>query len=647
MSYVDKIFDKNYLEYASYVIKDRAIPDIRDGLKPVQRRILHSLFEMDDGKFHKVANVVGHCMKYHPHGDASIYEALVQLAQKELLIDTQGNFGNVMTGDVASAARYIECRITPFAREILYNKNITEYTESYDGRNQEPVFFPAKIPLVLILGVDGIAVGMSTSILPHNLREVLLAVQDVLRGKVPQLYPDFVQGGLLDVSDYQDGLGKVRVRARLDTSDPKRIVVRELPYGITTEKLMNSIEAAASKGKIKIAEINDYTAENVEIEIKLPKGIYAKDVEDSFYAFTHCEVSYSVNLLVIKDKKPKIMTVSEVLAYHAQQLVSVLKQELEYEERELKDLLHARTLEQIFIEERIYKRIEEMKTSVEVTNAVISGFEPFKAQIKRTVTPDDVERLLKIPIRRISLYDMNKLRKEIEEIKGRLKEIKGHLANLTAYALSWLDGILKKNEGRFIRRTTLTSFEKITLQKVALRDKKLRYDPNSGHLGLGLSSGNVVCEVSDVDKILLIDKDAVWRVIKVPQRLYVGKDLLYIGLADKEQLASIVFSLAYKRQADKMAYLKRFVIEGWILDKTYSLLPDGASPLAFTTRQDLYVKLDFKQRSLIQSKSDLIPLSDFLIKNPSAQGRRLSTKEVIAVRFVNKDGSKPKVPDEG
>lgn len=642
MAYVDKIFDRNYLEYASYVIKDRAIPDIRDGLKPVQRRILHSLLEMDDGKFHKVANVVGHCMKYHPHGDASIYEALVQLAQKELLIDTQGNFGNLLTGDEASAARYIECRITPFAREILYNKNITEYTESYDGRNQEPVVFPAKVPLVLILGVEGIAVGMSTRILPHNFREVVQSVQAVLRGESPTLYPDFIQGGIMDVSEYRDGLGKVRVRAMLDTSDPKRIVVRELPYGITTENLIQSLENAANKGKIKIAEINDYTAEKVEIEIKLPKGVYARDVVDSLWAFTNCEVSYSVNLLVIKDQKPEVMTVSEVLAYHAGHLVKILKKELEYEDRELKDLLHARTLEQIFIEERIYKSIEEMKTSEEVTNAIIEGFEPFKSQIKRAVSPEDVDRLLKIPIRRISLYDMNKLRKEIQEIKTRLKEIKEHLGNLTAYAIGWLDGILAKTAGRFDRHTQIASFDRVALKQVALRDKKLRYDPNTGHLGYSLNTGSVVAEVSELDKVLIIDKHAVLTVIKVPQRLFVGKELMYVGLADKDVLAATVFSLVYRKNEEKQAYLKRFVIEGWILDKKYPLVPEKCTPMALTTRQDLYVKLDFRQRSLIASKKELLSLSDFLIKNPTALGKRLSDKEVIGVRFVTEKGTAPK-----
>lgn len=642
MAYVDKIFEKNFLEYASYVIKDRAIPDIRDGLKPVQRRILHSLFEMDDGKFHKVANVVGHCMKYHPHGDASIYEALVQLAQKNLLIDTQGNFGNLLTGDVASAARYIECRITPFAREILFHKNITEFTDSYDGRNREPVFFPAKVPLVLILGIDGIAVGMSTSILPHNFHEVVRAVQAVLRGERPVLYPDFVQGGLLDVSEYRDGLGKVRIRARLDVSDPKRIVVRELPYGVTTEKLIASLEAASNKGKIKIAEINDYTAEQVEIEIRLPKGVYAKDVVDSLYAFTLCEVSYSVNLLVIKDHKPTLMTVSEVLDHHAGQLVGILEKELKFEERELKDLLHARTLEQIFIEERIYKSIEEMKTAEAVTQAVIQGFEPFQSQIKRPVTPEDVERLLKIPIRRISLYDMSKLRKEIQEIKARLKEIREHLSDLTGYAIGWLDGVLQKTAGRFDRKTEIASFERVVPQKVAVRDKKLRYDPETGHLGIGLSSGTVVAEVSDVDKVLLIDRNAVWTVLKVPQRLFVGKDLLYVGLANKEQLAATVFSLAYRKSSDGLPYLKRFVIDSWILGKKYPLLPEDGVPLALTTRQDLYVKLDFRQRSLIQTRRELAPLSEFRIKNPSAQGKRLATKEVVGVRFTDANGRLPK-----
>jgi topoisomerase-4 subunit A len=328
MAYIKTLFDRNFLEYASYVIKDRAIPDLEDGLKPVQRRILHSLFEMDDGKFHKVANVVGHCMKYHPHGDASIGSALVVLANKDLFIDRQGNFGNIYTGDEASAPRYIECRCTPLAKDIFYNPKLTPDVDSYDGRSREPVLFPAKIPVVLVIGAEGIAVGMSTKILPHNVIEVLEAEKACLQGKKFTLYPDFPTAALMDVSDYQDGNGKVRVRARLDLSDPKRIVIRDLPYGSTTESMMASVENAAKTGRVKVQSINDYTAEKVEIEIKLARGEYAKETVDALFAFTECEQSISVNLLVIRDGLPAVMTVTEVIRYHAKQLVKILTKEL-------------------------------------------------------------------------------------------------------------------------------------------------------------------------------------------------------------------------------------------------------------------------------------------------------------------------------
>ncbi len=645
MAYAHKIFDQNFLEYASYVIKDRAIPELKDGLKPVQRRILHSLFELDDGKFHKVANVVGHCMKYHPHGDASIYEALVSIAQKELLIDKQGNFGNIYTGDVASAARYIECRLLNFAKEILFNPDITVFTESYDGRNREPVVFPAKVPLVIILGAEGIAVGMSTKILPHNFHEVLGGVKTLLQGGTPQIFPDFNTAGILDATDYKDGMGSVRVRAKLDTSDPKRIVIREIPFGTTTEKLMNSIEAAAKKGKIKIAGINDFTSDNVEVEIRLPKGVYAADIVDALWAFTECEITHHVNLLVIHENTPVTMTVTELLKYHAGQLLQVLKKELEFEERDLKDKLHARTLEQIFIEERIYKQIETMKTQETVVTAVIEGFIPFQNQIKREVTHEDVERLLRIPIRRISLYDIEKARKEMAEIKARLKEIRTALSNLTEYAIGWLDKILGKTKGMFPRLTEVTSFQKIDVRVAAIRDKKLRYDKATGYAGITVSTGTVVSEVSDVDRILIIGKDAVYTIIDVPQKVFIGKGVLFIGIADKDILANTIFSLAYRQKSTGFVYLKRFVIEGWILGKKYPLLPDDALPMKLTLRQDLDIRLEYRQKSLLRVPEETFPLRDFLVKNPTALGKRLTQKEVMNVRFV-KPGLSEEIEEE-
>ena len=417
MAYIDSLYDNYFLEYASYYIKDRAIPHIDDGLKPVQRRILYALQQIDDGKFHKVANVVGQTMQYHPHGDQSIYGALVVLANKDLFIEKQGNFGNIHTGDDAAAARYIECRLTPLAKETLFNKSLTPYVSSYDSRNQEPVVFPAKLPVLLAQGAEGIAVGMATKILPHNLIELLEAQIAYLQDRSFQLRPDFPTGGLADFSTYNDGNGKVLVRARLDTSDPKRIVIRELAFGTTTEQLIASIEDAARKNKIKIGTISDYTAENVEIEIKLPRGTYTEEVVDALYAFTDCEMSISANLMLINEhSRPQVMSATEVLQHNVDRLVDILKAELQLEAEQLNNKLHAKTLEQIFIENRIYTAIEEQTTTAEVALAVRTGLWPFAPQINRDITDDDIETLLKIPIRRISRYDINRAQEEMKEI---------------------------------------------------------------------------------------------------------------------------------------------------------------------------------------------------------------------------------------
>ncbi len=634
MSYIKKLYDTNFLEYASYVIKDRAIPDIRDGLKPVQRRILHSLFKMDDGKFNKVANVVGHCMQYHPHGDASIYSALVVLANKELFIEKQGNFGNVLTGDPASAARYIECRLLSFARKVLYSPEITEYIPSYDGRNKEPVSFPAKIPVVLIQGAEGIAVGMSTRILPHNFAEVCEAVVSSLNGEAFELFPDFPGGGILDASDYQDGRGKVLVRARLDTSDPKRIVIREIPYGTTTESLITSIENAARKGKIKIGSITDFTAENIEIEIKLPRAIHTADMVDALYAFTDCETSISVNLLVIRDNVPTLMTVSEVVRYHAQHLLDVLKAELHVEEGHLKDTLHARTLERIFIEERIYKDIEEMTSQETVLQAVLDGFVPFKKEIKRDVTREDVERLLKIPIRRISLYDINKARREIEEIQSRLKGVRGRLKNLKGYAVSFLKEIIADNGVNFPRKTEVTSFNKIDVREAARRDLDLFYDDTTGYLGTEVKTGSVLFKVSSYDKILVMRKNGIYSVVNIPGKLFVDKGIYFCGLADKESLSPLVFSVLYRNIENKYIYLKRFKVEKYITDKSYVFVPEKSRILKLTIKEDVEVVIQYKPKPRVKILEERSPLRTYLVKSVKANGVRLSTKEIKSIKFV-------------
>ncbi|MDR2516894.1 MAG: DNA topoisomerase IV subunit A [Spirochaetaceae bacterium] len=636
MAYVKNLFDRNFLEYASYVIRDRAIPDLEDGLKPVQRRILHSLFEMDDGKFHKVANVVGSCMKYHPHGDASIGSALVVLANKEYFIDRQGNFGNIYTGDAASAARYIECRVTPLAKDIFYNPKLTEYTASYDGRNREPVLFPAKIPVALVMGAEGIAVGMSTRILPHNIVEVLEAEKACLQGKKFQLFPDFPTGGMVDVSDYRDGNGKVLVRSRLDTSDPKRIVIRELPVGSTTESLINSVENAARAGRVKIQSISDFTTEHVEIEIKLARGAYAEETVDALYAFTECEQSVSVNLLLIKNGLPTVMTVTEVIQHHAKQLVKILTKELEIEKKELLDKLHLRTLERIFVEERIYKGIEKMKTAGGVENAVVGGFGPFLREIgPRGVSHDDVEHLLRIPIRRISLYDINRAREEMQAIQDRIKEINAHLKNIVAYALGFLDGIIAKIKnsdeyGRGERRTKVGSFEKIDIKEV-VENVPLKYDRKTGYLGTAVD-GETIMELSPFDRVLTVRNDGSYFVSDLPEKTFVGPHAWYIAVADKEALAKVVFTVIYRDTATGLPFIKRCRIEGWIMNREYSLVPSGGAAFFIDTRNKFTFTLKYRPKPRLKVLEETFKAQNFAVKSLKANGVRLSNKEAASAK---------------
>ena len=635
MAYIKDIFNTNFLEYASYVIKDRAIPYIYDGLKPVQRRILHSLHEMDDGKFHKVANVVGNTMKYHPHGDASIFAALVTIANKDLFIEKQGNFGNIFTGDPASAARYIECRLTPLAKEVLFNPEVTEYVDSYDSRNREPIVFPAKVPVLLMMGVEGIAVGMATKILPHNFIELLKAEIGYLKKVKSTVYPDFPTGALADVSEYNDGNGKVMLRARLDTGDSKKIVIREIPYGTTTESIINSIEDAVRKNKIKIAGISDYTAENVEIEIQLARGVHTDDVIDSLYAFTDCEISVSTNAMVIKEDKPVIVTVTNTIQFYTEQLVDILIAELKLESEQLNDKLHAKTLEQIFIENRIYKAIESKKTIVSVRSAVSEGLRQFEKQIKREVTEDDIERLLKIPIRRISLFDINRAKQEMNDIKSRLKDIKKLLANIKDYAISFLERLIEKYSDQFPRKTELTSFDRIDVREAAQRNLKLKYDKNTGYLGYDISSGNVLFEVSSYDKILVIRKSGAFSVINAPEKLFADKGMLYCSIFNKDTAADIVYTAVFKQKKTGFPYIKRCIIDKFILDKGYELVPEDARIICFTTAGNGTLDMEYKPKPRIRVTKESFKIEDYLVKGTKSGGIRLATREVKSAKITN------------
>ncbi|MFT5367891.1 MAG: topoisomerase-4 subunit A [Candidatus Latescibacterota bacterium] len=629
MAYIDTLFDRYYMEHASYVIKDRAIPNIDDGLKPVQRRILHALKEQDDGKFHKVANIVGQTMKYHPHGDLSINGALVNLANKDLLIEKQGNFGNIFTGDSASAARYIECRLTKLANDVLFNHEVTEYIESYDGRNNEPVSFPAKIPVLLTQGTEGIASGMATRILPHNLIELLHAQIQYLKGEDFQVFPDFPTGGYVDVTEYADGNGKVLVRAKLDTKDPKSIVVRELPFGATTESLIASVEAAARKNKLKIAGISDYTGEEVEIEIRLARGVHAKDTIDALYAFTDCEQSISINALVIKDGRPHIGSVTEMLKYNADHTVEILTAELKIEQKQLRDKLHAKTLEQIFIEERVYKAIEEVTEADGVIQAVFDGLVPYQPKIKREVTKDDVDTLLRIPIRRISLYDINKAQKEMRDMRARLKEIQTNLGNITGFTIDFLEYLVDQYQDQYPRRTEVGSFSQVDVREAAQRNLKLRYDKNTGYLGYDVN-GNVLMDVSQYDRVLVIRQNGTYSLHDAPDRLFVDKGMLFCGFVDSER----IYTLIYREKKTNYPCIKRCTLDKFIMNKGYEIVPEGCKVLKFTTNRDLNVHVSYKPKPRVRILEEEFAVEDYLVKGKTAKGIRLANREVKSVKFI-------------
>ena len=658
MAFVKNLFDKNFIEYASYVVRDRAIPSIEDGFKPVQRRIMQTLIDMDNGLMHKVAKVVGQVMNYHPHGDASIGGALVVLANKDYFIEKQGNYGNIFTGDEAAATRYIECRLLPLARDFLYNPNITEFIDSYDGRSKEPVVFRAKLPIVLITAAEGIAVGMNTKIMPHNIIEVIEAEKKCLNGEKFTLYPDFPTGGLVDVTDYRDGLGKIVTRAKFDLSDERKIMITELPYPSNSESLTASITNAAKNGKIKISSVTDYSSDRAAIEISLPRGVKAGEVVDSLYAFTDCEQSVSCNLLVIKDNMPVQMTVTEVIQYHAKQLQKILKDELEFEKKTLMEKLHLRTLERIFIEERIYKSIEEMKTQEAVVKAVFSGFEPFRAELVREITKDDIEHLLSIPIRRISLYDIGKNRQEVQAINRRLKEIEKLLKNLVGYAISYLDGMIEKirkleeeskakasqSKSKFKtvdfgtrRKTTVQKFNAIDVKEVVRSDIPLRYD-DKGYLGTSVSGGEEIMKVSPYDRILAVRKNGLYSAFDVPEKLFIDRGMVFCQIADKEIVSKTLFTVIFRNPETKLAFIKRCRIPSWILNRDYFLAPDGMEVLHIDTRDDFSFTLAYEKKPKMKILEETFRAADFEEKGIKTQGVRLSPKEATGVSVDGERG---------
>lgn len=637
-----QFFEYNFLEYTSYVIKERAIPDINDGLKPVQRRILQTLHNMDDGRFHKVANVVGATMKLHPHGDQSIFAALVNLANKGYLIDRQGNYGNIFTGDAASAPRYIECRLSPLAREIMFNKDLTEFIDSYDGRMQEPVTLPCKIPLLLLQGAEGIAVGMATKIMPHNFCELLQAQKKILRGEEFLLYPDFPQGGMLDVSLYNNGNGKIRCRARMEAVNEKTIIIREIPYTTTTQSLIDSVEKAAKSGKIKIISINDYTAEEVEIEIKLARGIYAKDTIKALYAFTDCEVSISPNLTLVQNGVPRTSTVNEVLRHNTEKLLADLTRELEIDKGRLENKLHARLLEQIFIEERIYKTIEEKTSYKAVIKGVDESLKNFTKELKRPVTTEDIERLLEIRIKRISRYDINRQKKEIKAIRSEISAIKKNLKDMVGFTGRYIDALLKKYGEDYPRLTELKEFTEVSVRKVALSNLTVCYDREEGFLGHQIKASNGESEFSipcsEYDRLLLIYETGKYKVIQVTDKLFVGHDIRWIGKLKKD----MIFNMVYREGRENLCYVKRFATPKFILDKEYKLFEEHkrSKILLLSLGEEKSARASLMPSPRAKINVVEIFFDDYLVKGPAAKGKRVSTR--VVRRVVDATGKKPR-----
>ena len=636
-----------FLDYASYVILERAVPAVEDGLKPVQRRILHAMKEMDDGRFNKVANVIGQTMQYHPHGDASIGDAMVNLGQKDLLIETQGNWGDVRTGDSAAAPRYIEARLSKFALEVVFNPDITEWQMSYDGRKREPTTLPVKFPLLLAQGVEGIAVGLSTKIMPHNFRELCQASVAVLRGREFQLYPDFPTGGLVDISNYQSGQrgGRIRLRATIEKVDKTLLVIRDIPYGTTTTALMESIVKASEANKIKIKKVVDNTAAEVEIQVQLPPGISPDLTIDALYAFTDCEISISPNTCVIIDDKPRFVGVEDMLRLSTGKTVRLLERELEIRQQELQEKWHSASLEKIFIENRIYRKIEECETWEQILETIDAGLKKFvrvegekmkasdtRLVIRRPVSEDDLTRLTEIRIKRISKYDGFKAEEYIQKLDAELAEVADNLAHLTRYAIAYFENLLKKYGAGRERKTQLRTFDVVTAQKVAIANQKLYVNRQDGFVGFGLKKDEFVCDCSDLDDIIAIKRDGTFMVTKIAEKTFVGKDILHVGVYNKND-DRLVYNLVYVDGASGISFAKRFLVTGITRDKTYDLTKGtkGTKTLYLTANpnsESETVTIQLSDKAPARVKQFEFDFAELAIKGKGSMGN-IVTKQPI------------------
>lgn len=628
-----------FMDYASYVILERAVPHINDGLKPVQRRILHSMERLDDGRFNKVANIVGDTMKYHPHGDASIGDALVNLGQKHLLIDTQGNWGNVLTGDPAAASRYIEARLTAFARDVVYSPKVTEWQLSYDGRNKEPVTLPVKFPLLLAQGAEGIAVGLSCKILPHNFNELIDAAIAHLRHESFTILPDFPTGGIMDAGDYRDGdkgAGRIRVRARLEVDSKKLIRITEVPFGVSTGKLIESIVNAAEKGKIKILKIEDNTAARVDILVHLPSGADPEQTCKALYAFTDCEQSISPNACVILDNKPRFMGVSEILKYNVEAARDILRKELEIQLHELTRGWHHASLEKIFIENRLYLAIEGCKSLELAVDIIDKELKPFLPLLKEPVTREDMENLLEIKFKRITGYDAFRADKHLKTLEDEIAQTQKNLNQLTKYTIRWFENIRKKYGDLFPRKTVISSFDTVDRAQVAASNETLYID-EEGFAGYGVKKGTPICKCSSLDDILIVDSSGMLKVVRIQEKFFAGKNPLYINVLKKDD--DPVFNLIYRDGKNGPLYAKRFKIGGFTRDKEYPLTQETKNTRIFhfsvheTEEESAAISVNVYLKAILKLRNLVRPyhFADLRVKNRSAQGNIVTKHQVERV----------------
>ena len=642
------LFDFNFRQYSAYVICSRAIPAIEDGLKPVQRRIMHSLWEKDDGRYTKVANIVGHAMQYHPHGDASIGDALCVLANKlwgegkGYLIDGQGNYGSLLTGMPHAATRYIECRLSELARTHLFNKKTTAFVPNYDGRKEEPVYLPSKLPLLLMLGADGIAVGLSTAILPHNFIELLEAEIACIQNKPFELFPDFQLGGTIDVSEYQDGLGKVKVRAKIEKEDKNKLVITELPWGETTDSLAESIEDAIKKKKVPVRKLHDLTNDTVKIELELQTGENQEKAIVALYAFTNCEKSLSSRPIVLDGGRPRLMTVSEIIRRNSERLIELTRKELEIRLGELDDLFHARTLDRIFIEERIYKRIETEKTMEGVKSTIVEGFKPFLGELRRQIVDDDIERLLKIPIRRISQFDINKNREEIEGIEKEEASVRDNIVHLRAFVVKYLKGLIKEYAKKYPRVSRIESgaFKQVDVRAITASELTIRWDKENNFVGSGLRGGDELFKCSSLDELIFVWKDGRFKKTQPEDKIFVDKNLLAVIRYNQEKdRETRDFTCIYEEGGYGFSYIKRFRFGGLIRNKDYRLAPEKPkSKILFFQEgcpEKIYVK--FKP-----AKNQKIHQQYFLPKEQvdrmNTETRKVEKQDVVAIRTAGTKG---------